>query len=347
MNKELSVNKKKERIAWIDIAKCICIFMVLFSHMEYVPEFLQCIFKPFFLTTFFFLTGYVFNADRPFKTFILNRIRTLLFPALLFSVIYLLDFQAILHGDYSLQALANDLNVLFRQQRGQGDMLWFLYVSFLAEIPLFFMMKYIKDKRITFALSFALCELSIIYVKHFMTNVPYWYAHIVFVAMFFMVAGCILKDNELRIQKLFDNSRILVLLSVIYLVTVFMLYYKFGVFVNINDYAANQIIWFLVVISGIYICISVAKKIPPFKILTYCGKHTLIFYLLHDRVRGVINLVLKRTAVWDLIFINSITKTVAVFVICFVEVLILMCASEIISRYVPFIVGRKYKRESR
>lgn len=334
---------KQARIAWIDTAKFLCIVMVLFSHMEYVPAYLQAIFKPFFLTVFFFLTGYVFNSDRGFSRFIVSRIKTLLIPALLFSLVYLLDFKSILQLNYSFQGLLEDISVLLRQQRGQGDMLWFLYVSFLAEIPLFFIVKYIKNRKIVFALSFVLCEASIIYVKHFMEAVPYWYAHVIFVAMFFMVLGKLFRENENKFNKLFANWHFTSLCAIVYIVFVFVLCFKFGLFVNINEYSVNQIIWFLVVILGIYLCIALAKRIPPSKFVLYCGRNTLVFYLLHDRVRGVINFVLQKTPLWKFVFVNDITKTAMIVLVCLAEILVLCVAAEFITRFVPFLIGRKYK----
>lgn len=57
----------KKRIEWVDIGKYICIMFVMLSHLESTTEVLDKFYSPFFLTVFFFLSGYVYRQPSSFK----------------------------------------------------------------------------------------------------------------------------------------------------------------------------------------------------------------------------------------------------------------------------------------
>ncbi len=50
------------RIEWIDIGKYICIMFVMLSHLQSGTENFAQFYRPFFLTAFFFIAGYVYNC---------------------------------------------------------------------------------------------------------------------------------------------------------------------------------------------------------------------------------------------------------------------------------------------
>lgn len=334
------LSKNHQRIEWVDTCKCFCIICVLVSHMEYVPTVLQCVFKPFFLTCFFFLSGYVFKTNRSFRDFLLKRMKTILVPVLLFSLVYSLDLGSILHRNYSWDLFCRDIGGLLRQQRGHGDVLWFLYVTFLAEIALYFITKWFS-RPAGFVISFVLCEASILYVKYIMTTPPYWYLHIIFVAMFLMICGLMVKEQKPAIiDKLYGNRWLSVALVLVYIGMCFVEYYGFHCVVNINEYGANQLAWFILVFLGIYSCSWISHNVKSNAFISFCGQNTIVFYLLHDRVRGVLNRFLMLFGVWDLCMSSQYTKLLCVIIILPIELLIVCVLTKLILRFVPFIVGK-------
>lgn len=50
-----------KRVEWVDIAKYVCIMCVMASHLESMTGELRALFSPFFLTLFFFCSGYVYK----------------------------------------------------------------------------------------------------------------------------------------------------------------------------------------------------------------------------------------------------------------------------------------------
>lgn len=336
------MEKNNRRIVWIDNAKLICIMFVLLSHMKYLPEYMKIFFEPIFITTFFFLSGYNIKPSKDTWGFVKNRIRTILVPAIIFSLIYLVDFAAVVHRTYSISALGKDMSVLFRQQRGEGDVLWFLYVSFIAEIIIFILLKYFP-KIITYIVSTVLMIGSFIYVKYLMIDIPYWYVHVVFVAMFIMLLGYVYRCNQEKVDFIF-NMKWQITMVIFYFVTINIGYFGFDSYININDYGAIFPIWIVAVLSGIILIISVSKKLPEKKVMSYIGGNTIIFYLLHDRVRNVLEKVLQIAGVLERINNNILTNTIGSLIMLIAETMILLILAYVINNFFPLLIGRKMRK---
>ena len=75
-----------KRIVWVDVVKYICILMVMLSHLEARTDVWQAFYTPFFLSAFFFVSGYVYKPKDGFKQFLYKKFRQLFFPWLVFSV---------------------------------------------------------------------------------------------------------------------------------------------------------------------------------------------------------------------------------------------------------------------
>lgn len=75
----------RKRIEWVDIGKYICIMFVMLSHLQSGSEILTKFYLPFFLTVFFFLSGYVYREPVSFKEHFINKLKGLFIPWLIFS----------------------------------------------------------------------------------------------------------------------------------------------------------------------------------------------------------------------------------------------------------------------
>ena len=331
--------QRKTRIMWVDIAKFICISLVMISHMEYVPSYAEYIFKPIFLTGFFFMSGYTFHVKNNFGSFLKKRISTILIPTIIFSVIYTTDMGTLLKGGYSIQQWLGDLSVLLRQQRGQGDVLWFTYVLFLSEIPLYVMCKFLSRKKM-FLVSAVLCEASILYTKFFMKTIPYWYMHIIFVCMFFSVCGYCLQNCE-KFTECLKNQKNRWFLVFSYAVLVAISAVCFHETANINLYVLPDGIWYVLTFSGVAALISVSNMITPNQLVLFCGQNTFIFYLLHDRIRGMINLLFQKIGFLSFLSVNNLRRTLLCLLVYCFEIGLLCVCTLAVNRYCRCFFGKR------
>lgn len=126
-----------KRIVWVDVVKYICILMVMLSHLEARTDLWQVFYTPFFLSAFFFVSGYVYKPkDGGFKKFLHKKIRQLFVPWLVFSVFNILLSQILSFNEHS--GLLTELMWNFLQIRGKGDGIWFVAALFVSFIPFYF-----------------------------------------------------------------------------------------------------------------------------------------------------------------------------------------------------------------
>ena len=82
----MSICCKKERIAWIDIAKAIAIFFIVLGHQ--LPSGPLCGYLySFHVPLFFFLSGLTFNTAKEPKKFFREKAKRILIPYFIFSSI--------------------------------------------------------------------------------------------------------------------------------------------------------------------------------------------------------------------------------------------------------------------
>lgn len=136
---------QKERIVWIDVVKYFCILMVMLSHLEAKTDVWQAFYTPFFLTAFFFVSGYVYKSKDNFKRFLYKKFRQLFIPWLVFSVFDILMSQIVSFNRH--ESLSTELIWNFIQIRGQGDGVWFVAALFMAFIPFYFFINWYEERH--------------------------------------------------------------------------------------------------------------------------------------------------------------------------------------------------------
>ncbi|WEV72737.1 acyltransferase family protein [Bifidobacterium sp. ESL0790] len=143
----------RQRVAWIDVAKAITMFLVVYGHINTNwlpgPGVSIGVIYLFHMPAFFLLSGIFFSADRPFLSLAKHRAYQLLEPYYFFAVIVFLKkalqilFSWLRHGtgaeaSSSFKALLKaQVPVLFNTTDG----LWFLWSLFTASLLLWCILK--------------------------------------------------------------------------------------------------------------------------------------------------------------------------------------------------------------
>ena len=139
-----------KRLTYIDNAKAILIFMVVFAHiLNYAnPQYgimpytlTQAFITSFHMPAFFLITGMLFKNEKwreqSWGAFLISRLRSLMIPYLFFETIAILYLHFVLHSVTLTEGLWKMLT--FRCNVGAD---WFLPAMFLANVFYFVAVKY-------------------------------------------------------------------------------------------------------------------------------------------------------------------------------------------------------------
>lgn len=126
-----------ERQLWIDNLKGFCLFLIIIGHMGRIPALVGVIIRPtdlFYVTSFFFLSGWLFRDENySFVDFLIRKAKSLLLPYLAISIaVSLLDWNLYLNTAQYLR----DTFYSFLMGDGvpKASPLWFVSTLFFANV---------------------------------------------------------------------------------------------------------------------------------------------------------------------------------------------------------------------
>ena len=117
-----------KRIGWIDISKCLGIFLVVLCHCGLRTSFTQWVYS-FHMPFFFFVSGMVYVQRGKFTEYLYRRFRQIMIPYILFSLILCFGGQSYKDWVNILIANRNSLN-----ECASFTPLWFLPCLFVSSI---------------------------------------------------------------------------------------------------------------------------------------------------------------------------------------------------------------------
>ena len=136
---EISIQKnQKKRLSEPDIAKCICICIVILQHSGLVPNRLFQFFIMFDIPLFFFLSGFVSaksSKKLPFPVYLKQKTKRLMLPYFLFYLIDVLVYfvlQRINKAPFDLLSIRHNLILLFTLFG--VSVVWFLSALYFSDI---------------------------------------------------------------------------------------------------------------------------------------------------------------------------------------------------------------------
>lgn len=334
--------------------------MVILSHLEARTDLWTTFYTPFFLTAFLFVSGYVYKPKQKFGGFLYKKFRQLFIPWLVFSVFNILLSQIISFNEQG--SLWEELKWNFLQIRGLGDEVWFVAALFVAFIPFYFMVKAYESLRAkrkyeegvlvlcAVALVWLLALASTLYSRLMPTDIyPWgtnalpWHLEYIFTANFFMFLGYIFRQKwEVWLDKINKWWAILGV-WIVYLLLVYLSFFLQAEFAMALDIAYNYICELI----GIAAVVMTAKVIKSNRYFNYVGQNTLIYFAFHGKVYSLIQTMLYRFTGWIYSAILGNVALSSIFALCFSLLIsvILIIPAYIINRWLPFLVGRPWRKK--
>ena len=322
--------EKSNRLDYLDIAKGIGIILVVLAHVyAFNPEIsvsrgkLVTWIYSFHMPLFFIISGMLIRYKNKidFKKTIFSRMKGILVPYLFFSLVSVFIFALL--ADFEKGVIQELFRVTIL---GIGiETLWFLPALFFSDIIFTMMKKIVKNDYVIgviiailfFVSSFVTAENRML-LRFFARGL---------VALTFIYIGYMLFEI---VQKRNIDNKFLIGILIVQIITSHL-----NGFVDLNNLVFNnKILYLFNSVLGSYILIEICKKIKS-KSLIYLGKNSLIIMWLHLDL-----IFLFREYVGMNIYQYGI-GLIATIVIILIEIPVI----EIINRYLPFIIGRWYKKK--
>ncbi len=297
-----------KNIIWINILKAICIIGVYFVHSNQyyglVTKPINTFIHPFYVNTFFFISGYLFFRKQLSDKFLIIPVRDYVHSSgkdVICNIIYKLCIPSILFSlinffpSHILRGYDFDLATLWYKTIG-GCTFWFTSALIVAELILLLLLL-TRRKNIWF---YFVCSVIVFAIGQYVVasnwslfpsypSFPWQYKHGMY-AIIFLALGGVYWYYENTVNKVI-NKYVLVLMIIIYVVALWINPDYFRVLVSMLDVNVPGVALSLL---ATIILIELCKLIPAYKILNYMGKNTIGLYFMSGALPIVLSMLVHR-----------------------------------------------------
>ena len=289
-------------------------------------------FFPVYLTTFFFVSGYLFKSNVSFLKVLEQRTRTLLLPLLIFGTMMIVMSQVFTMKDEPLSWADSFLGLLFQRGTGGETILWFIAALYVYSL-LFYWIERFSGRYLLLA-SIALFVLNWIYSSAF--HGPYlpWHISYIGYGCAYMGLGKVYREHENEVTSKV-TPWLLVVALVVYVeyIALFDRTCSFSGSKNLIDALLLTGLGLLLMIEG---CKRV--KILNNKFILFVGQNTLFYFAFHGKVQSIMHALADRLSIEHTPLTNDVLGIA--ITICIAAILIL--PAYIVSRYLPWMLGRGF-----
>lgn len=326
----MTTSTTKKRIAFIDLAKGICIIEIVIGHSGFslfdkIPG-LSIAAMP----LFFIMSGMFTNIQNNWSTFIIKKINSILIPFLFF---YTLGYV----GFYLIQVFTP--NLLITDARGIFDMfnnrqffngpIWFLLCLFWCNVIFYTISLYIPKDSIRIIL---VCLLGVL--GWYMGNVQHLFIplfiDVAFTALPFFTFGYYLRKTDILYPNKYDKYNMLftIILWAIAIVLTKTTHFRLSFHYNGLEGWSTYIISITSALSILFFC-KIIKHIP---LVSYMGRYSLILLCTHHMIYRPVKVILDRMGFDG----ELLSIAVAVITLLLSTALIPLCI-----KYIPWFTAQK------
>lgn len=334
---------ESKRIEYIDIAKGLCMILVVWQHVHtYYPNLQtgESYLESFRMPLFFFVSGMFFKAQNNFRVFLKKKVNTIIIPFLFFYMLFSVIVPNTLHAigyeglrQSSKLGWFSVFNCIFERTYSNNPV-WFLLALFWLNL-LFYGLVFVANKVfIQYRFYCIVIGACVMGGGGFMLGVHhvFLWANIdnaLTVTPYFFL-GFLIHMRTSWIQKPPQKS----ILSILVLIASLFIYlFSPGLGYKQNSFPLSSFVpLYLCGVVGSILSLAVSKIIDHSKLLVFYGENTLIMLCLQMPIIQVANLFVKKFewgGYWGMAFTFVITLIVFLFII------------PIFNKYLPYVVGKK------
>lgn len=327
----------QERLKWIDVARGLAFLMVIYCHLPMCNSQLMLFFEPVFLTTFFFVSGYLFKSGASFSVVLEQRVRTLLIPFLILGFI-MIGMGQVLSFNEKIELKDAVTGLLL--QNGDNQILWFVGALFVYSLVFYWVDRLSVKMNILLIVCVALYAVNCV-VLHWL-KIPYqavpWHVLGMGCACFYMALGKVYRTYEDKIDKFFNLPLTIALL----LFYISFIYYTGNNF-NIHG-SAYMIDSMAITIIGLFLIIHISKKyLSNLRLLLFVGANSLFYFAFHGKAYSFILFALKKGIPSYAMGSDVWTDICVGIMVVMADALILIVPAHLTQKYLPQIYGRNFK----
>lgn len=302
-------------------------FFVILTHTGYAPTWLNAFYSPFFLSGFFFTSGYFFlkmkDGSFEFRQKGMNILTSLLCAYLLYWVLSF-ALEHIVHKDFLfIPQLVQDIL--------QGRKMWFISCLVVSEVMalLYYGVLGVKSWSVY---AFPFVNLAI-YLLIPMGDYP-WYANVAFLANFYLGLGIIAKRHSAEFLRLVGSAKWSVALGVLFLA----LYATDILYLHqrVQFHGFNSHLWYFIpesVVSFLAVfCMSARLRVS--KVFNFIGLNSLLYYFFHHQV--LVRVITPLGARLHLTSPDAVTAVLSTFIVVAILWPVILC----VNRYFPVLAGK-------
>lgn len=321
------------RIPWIDVSRGLAFLMVIYSHIPQCDRSVMRFFSPVFLTTFFFVSGYLFKRGKSFSHILEQRIRTLLIPFIVLGLI-MIFMSHILTFNPEISLSDQIEGLLF--QNGKNQILWFIAALFVYSVLFYFVDYLCKSVKTLLIFSTFLFAVNCITMYCFnITTV--WHIYAFGFACFYMALGSAYREYENIIDR--HVRWWMVLLCVVAYAALILVSDKEISFSGSEGILDSMILTVL----GLIIVVGISKKyLHNSRLLLFVGANSLFYFAFHGKVYSLLLTMGEKVSYSTFHSENFWVNAVVAFSIVLLDAIILIPPSILVNKYLPQILGKKY-----
>lgn len=345
MEKKLS---NDSRVAWIDVARGLAVFIVVFGHTYISKDTFRLVYS-FHMPLFFIISGLTVNRDKllsiPIKEYVKKIAKRLLVPYFWIQFVsFPLWFFTYVVNSYSSSAADSDffqnfIGVFFSNTAFYGfpsRASWFFTTMFLVLVGYRIILQIAKKNEFRELVLILFC-LVISYTEE-KIHLP-WHFNVAFSGIVFVYIGtCLIRlMNKYPLKYTKNNgkefAKRLIVIAVLTAAAVVLQRNNGRVSMAANNFGKSVFAYYFVAIMFSEVFLIIVKALPEIKIFSYVGKNTLF-------IVGTHKLIMQTIALFCPIKVYSDFYQFILSIILYFALIPLIA---IVNRFAPYIAGNAYK----
>lgn len=303
----------KERIEYIDLAKGICILLVIQIHVYGDTSF--GIFQEmsiFRMPLYYFLSGIFFKTYGNFVPFFKKKANKLLLPFFVFFIFSIIPLH--LYFDFLLPNREITIQDLFMSDHGRlyhryNGAIWFLISLFFSNLIFYVIYTLSKGQSLPIVIASSICGIIGYFLNYADKYLPLWFDTSLTTLPFF-VMGYITRHNTKFISTNFCRKDYLFIsISLLSLLGVLLINKTTNnqlIDFDQNRYNVGVACLYIGGLSGTYLILFISKKLNKVLLVSYIGRYSIVVLCTHILYIFILRNILYRFSIpQDNGFINT------------------------------------------